>query len=50
MIRVIQCPSGETCYADECVECGMCMHADEVQQCEQQREEIEPGGTDREGR
>ena len=30
MIRTIQCPSGETCYAEECVRNRCCMHMDEA--------------------
>lgn len=31
MIRTRECPSGETCYADECTEAMRCMHRDEAQ-------------------
>jgi hypothetical protein len=34
MIRTIQCPSGETCYADECVQHRYCMHMDEALRAE----------------
>lgn len=29
-IRTIQCTNGETCFAEECVVCGCCAHADEA--------------------
>lgn len=30
-ILTIQCPSGDTCYADECISCHFCMHMDEFE-------------------
>ncbi len=35
MIRTLQCTNGETCWADECTQSGMCMHQNEAQQTEQ---------------
>jgi len=29
-IRIIECPNGETCYAEECTQAGACMHENEA--------------------
>lgn len=43
-IRTIQCPSGETCWADECLQAQQCMHADESPPTYTQLEEAHRNG------
>lgn len=41
MIRTMQCTNGETCYAEECTQCGVCMHQDEAPVSETQGANLE---------